>query len=470
MEVNRRRFKIRRVHDTEAGAMNLEKILMELKKGKTDPSPCYLLYGEEDYLVKDALNKIIAAIIPTGDRDMNLFFMDGESEDIDSLCETILTPPLIPGRKVVALTNTRLFQTRIALPEIVQKIRQHLTNDPNMAVRYFIQFLKITGWNIDDLRDDGWKKITSDNWQKIVEGDGGHDRETWLPEMIETCVSRGADMSEQRGGAERLEDTLKRGIQPGIHLIITAETVDKRKRLFKTVSETGIILNFSRPKGDAKQKNALMDMAKNLLAQSGKQLTPGAWIAIGRKTGFDLADSMKALEKLITYAGDKTSIEESDIEDVVGKTKEDTVFDLTGALVARKLDVALSNLKDLFDQGINHILILSMIARELRFLLHGKMFLRSGKLGSFEPNMDYEKFQRSVYPVIIEWRGDKGGKSGLDGQHPYVIYSALKSSYRFSYERLLKHLEDLVDMDIAFKTTTKEPKFMLERFIVKVCT
>ncbi|MGZ3649298.1 MAG: hypothetical protein ACXU9G_09775, partial [Syntrophales bacterium] len=66
-------------------------------------------------------------------------------------------------------------------------------------------------------------------------------------------------------------------------------------------------------------------------------------------------------------------------------------------------------------------------------------------------------------------RSDKGGKAGLDGQHPYVIYNAVKNSYRFSYERLLKFLEDLVDMDIAFKTTTKEPKFMLERFIVDVC-
>jgi DNA polymerase-3 subunit delta len=179
---------------------------------------------------------------------------------------------------------------------------------------------------------------------------------------------------------------------------------------------------------------------------------------------------MKALETLITYTGDKISIEESDVEEVVGKTKEDTVFDLTGAIVAGKLDVALSNLKDLFNQGIHHVLILSMIAREIRFLLHAKMFIRSGKLGSFEPNMDYEKFQRSVYPVILQWRGDKGGKGGLDSQHPYVIYNAVKNSYRFSYERLLKYLEDLVDMDIAFKTTTKEPKFILERFIVKVCT
>ena len=450
--------------------MDFEKTLMELKKGKADPSPCYLLYGDEEYLAKDTLNKIIAAIIPASDRDMNLFFMDGEMEDVDSLCETILTPPLIPGRKVVVLTNTRLFQTRIALSEIVQKIRQHFENDPDMAVRYFLQFLKITGWNIDDLRDGGWKKITSDNWRKTVEGDSGHDRETWLPEMIETCISRGMDVGEQRGGAERLEDTLRKGIPAGIHLIITAETVDKRKRLFKTISETGIVLNFSRLKGEARQKNALMDTAKDLLAQSGKKLTPGAWIAMGRKTGFDLADSMKALETLITYTGDKISIEESDVEEVIGKTKEDTFFDLTGALVARKLDVALSNLKDLFDQGIHHVLILSMIAREIRFLLHAKMFIISGKLGSIEPNMDYEKFQRSVYPVILQWRGDKGGKGTLDGQHPYVIYNAVKNSYRFSHERLLRYLEDLVDMDIAFKTTTKEPKFLLERFIVKVCT
>jgi len=276
-------------------------------------------------------------------------------------------------------------------------------------------------------------------------------------------------MGKKREATERLEDTLRKGIPAGIHLIITAETVDKRKRLFKTISEIGIVLNFSRLKGEAKQKNALIETAKDLLSESGKKLTPGAWIAIGRKTGFNLADSMKALETLITYSGDKISIEESDVEEVIGKTKEDTVFDLTGALVAKKLDVALSNLKDLFDQGINHVLILSMIAREIRFLLHAKMFIRSGKLGPIEPNMEYEMFQRSIYPVILRWRSDKGGKGGLDGQHPYVIYNAVKNSHRFSYERLLKFLEDLVDMDIAFKTTTKEPKFMLERFIVKVC-
>ncbi|HUH66078.1 MAG TPA: DNA polymerase III subunit delta [Syntrophales bacterium] len=450
--------------------MDIERILKDLTKGKSEPSPCYLLYGDEDYLIKQALNRIIEAMIPASDRDMNLFLIDGENEDIESLCDAALTPPLIPGRKVVALTNTRLFHTRTVLPDILQKIRQHLENDPDAAVRYFIQFLKITGWTIGDLRDGGWKKIADGNWQKIVDGDSGRDREAWLPEMIDICIKRGIEVRGHGDVTERLEDVLRKGLPAGIHLIITAETVDKRKRLYKVISETGTILNFSRLKGEAKQRDVLMVAARDLLMESGKDLTPDAWLAIGRKTGFDLAESMKALETLISYTGQKKSVEASDVEEAIGKTREDTVFDLTGAIVSGKLDSALSSLKDLFDQGINHVLILSMIAREVRFLLHAKMFIRSGEVGTLEPRMNYEAFQRSVYPLISEWKNDKGGKGGLESQHPYVIYNAMKNSYRFSYDRLTKYLQDLVDMDVAFKTTAKDPKFILERFIVEMCT
>ena len=453
--------------------MDFEKVLIDNKEGNVALPPCYLLYGEEDYLIKDALNKIIAITVPETDRDLNLFFMDGENEDIDVLCDTIMTPPLIPGKKVVVVRNTRLFQSRRVLPEILQKIRYFFENDPDTAVKYFSQFMRITGWNLDDLKNDGWKRITDDDWQKIVEGDSGHDRETWLPGIIEVCIRRGMEVTEKRDDTERLEDVLKSGIPEGNHLIITAETVDKRKRLFKVISETGMILHFSPAKGEARQKNVLMDAAKDLLAKSGKKLSPRAWIAIGKKTGFTLADSISALEMLITYTGERTSIEEADVEEVVGKTKEDTVFDLTGALADKNLHQALSSLKDLFDQGVNHVLILSMIAREIRFLLHAKTFIKSGKIASFHQNMDYDAFHKSVYPVIqalMNDKGKKGSRGDFGAQHPYVIYHALKNSHRFAYEHLVSHLEDLFDMDMAFKTTAREPKFLLERFIVNACT
>src|SRR5512137_471677 len=121
--------------------MAFENVLNDLKKKNAAPSPCYLLYGEEDYLIKDALNKIIALTIPATDRDLNLFFMDGENEDMDDLCDNILTPPLLPGKKVVVLRNTRLFQSRKVLPEILQKSRHYFENDPDTAVKYFTQFM-----------------------------------------------------------------------------------------------------------------------------------------------------------------------------------------------------------------------------------------------------------------------------------------------------------------------------------------
>jgi DNA polymerase-3 subunit delta len=452
--------------------MDFEKVLKDIEKGKQNPSPFYLLYGEEEYLITDALNRIIAVILPESDRDLNLFFMDGENEDIDSLCEAILTPPLIPGRKIVALRNTRLFQSRRVLSEIVQKIRQQYENDLDTAVRYFGQFLKITGWNINDLRDNGWKKITDEDWRKTVDGDSGHDRELWLPGLIEACMNRGMDVRQSGDDTERLENILKTGIPEGNHLIMTAETLDKRKRLFKVLSETGIILHFSPAKGDGGKKTAVLDAAKSLLAESGKKLTPDALTAIGRKTGFNLADSMRAIEKLITYTGEKMTIEETDVEEVVGKTKEDTVFDLTKALIDKDMNRALFSLKELFEQGINHIVILSMIAREVRYLLHAKLFIKSGQLISYRANMDYETFQRSIYPAIQNWVGKTRKTSGwgdLSGQHPYVIYNTLKNSHQFSYEALEQYLEELVHMDIAFKTTAKEPKYLLERLVMNIC-
>ena len=45
---------------------------------------------------------------------------------------------------------------------------------------------------------------------------------------------------------------------------------------------------------------------------------------------------MLALEKLSVYTGGTATIEARDVEAAIGKTKEDTVFELTAALVERK--------------------------------------------------------------------------------------------------------------------------------------
>jgi DNA polymerase III subunit delta len=459
------------LHDDDTGrGASTEAVLAELKKGKA--VPCYLLYGEEEFRLKDALDKIIAALIPdANDRDLNLFVTDGEHEEIGSLCESLITPPLLPGRKVVVVRETRLFQSKNVLGPLILRIRERLEQDPARAAADFMQFLTLTGMQLDDLRDGGWRKIDDDTWQRIVPDDGGEGRDAWLPRAVELCISRGAvpvrEKTEEE--TERLERVLAGGMPEGNHLILTAVSVDRRKKLFKAVSAVGHVLTFAAVKGEARQQQVVMEMAAGLLEGRGKRLSSGAWTALGQKTGFSLRESLGAIEKLITYAGEKTLIEPADVEAVIGRTKEDTVFDLTGALSGRNLTAALRTLKDLLDQGSPPLMIFSMIVREIRFLLQAKLLLASGRMRAFSASMDYGRFQKAVFPSLKQAAGAGEEQVDLVSQHPYVVYQSLKNAGRFTLSELARYLEMLAGIDLLLKSTGQDARLLLERFLLAVC-
>jgi DNA polymerase-3 subunit delta len=121
------------LHDDDTGrGVSLDSVLGELTRGKT--VSCYLLCGDEEFRLRDALEKITTALIPEAqDRDLNLFVTDGDAEDIDALCESLITPPLLPGRKVVVVRNTRLFQSKNVLLPLIGRIRERLDQDPQRA-------------------------------------------------------------------------------------------------------------------------------------------------------------------------------------------------------------------------------------------------------------------------------------------------------------------------------------------------
>ena len=72
--------------------MTLEKAIGDLKKGKV--APCYLLYGDEEYLISDALEQLLDLLIAPGDRDFGLFFIDGDSAEFHLLQDHLLAPSL----------------------------------------------------------------------------------------------------------------------------------------------------------------------------------------------------------------------------------------------------------------------------------------------------------------------------------------------------------------------------------------
>ncbi|MCK7480318.1 MAG: hypothetical protein M0C28_25950 [Candidatus Moduliflexus flocculans] len=187
-------------------------MLADLKKGVI--APCYLLYGEEEYLIHETLQQILDLIIPETDRDFGLFYLDGENTDVDSLIEHILTPSLLGGRKAVVVRNTTIFHSNENLSDLTAKIRNNIDENPFKAVKYFLTFLRLAGFSLEDLKENGWRRITDRQWSKVVAGDAGEDREKWLPRILEICsntnlVDLGLDKTEQ------LEKILQNGLASG---------------------------------------------------------------------------------------------------------------------------------------------------------------------------------------------------------------------------------------------------------------
>ncbi len=450
--------------------ITLKKAIDDIKGGNI--SPCYLIYGEEEYLMKDALDQIIEHLLPRDDRDFNLFFIDGENEDIDAICESIITPPLLPGNKVVAIKNTRLFQSKTSAAALIKEVIENLEKDKQKAAKTFMAFLDVAGWSFEDLRDGGWEKIPDSDWGKMVKGEVEKKREDWLPEIIKICIELDIKQRFNRRDTDRLEEVLEGTIPAGNSLVLTADKVDRQKKIFKAISKKGAVITFpaAKPKSGAK-KDLLMERTGKILAKSGKRLTPEAMQELGRRTGFDLRISQKEIEKLITYAGDKETIDKRDIDAIIKKSSEDSIFDLTAAIVDKDVEKALVTFKDLLNQGVHYMVILSMIIREIRFLLQGKILLKGGAIPSFHQRMHYRDFQNIVYPGVKELAKRMGKNSEwLAGQHPYVIYNNLKNSERYSYNGLLGYMEKLLDCDIELKTTGIEPKLVMERLLIDICS
>ncbi len=446
----------------------MEEIFADLKKGAV--ARCYLLYGEEEYQISAALDKILDIILPAADRDFGLFYLSGENTDTDSLVNYLLTPSLLGGRKVVVAKNTAIFQSRENLADLIDKIRSNIDENPDKAAKSFLTFLKLAGFSLEDLQDDGWKKITDEEWQKVVEDDAGEERAKWLPRVLALLSGRGLSPDSDADDTEKLGEILQKGWAAGNCLILTASAVDKRKKIFKIIDQIGEVLYFGKARGEAGQRENLIKAAQKLLNKYGKKLTEAAWILLGQKTGWELRRSMTELEKLIFFVGERPVIEENDVEEVVGRTREESIFALTAALAEKNQLAALSALQALLDQGLHHLMILTMLVREIRFLLQARILADAGKIPAGKKNAEYGWFQKNVIPKL-----NAIGESlaQLDGllfrQHPFVIYNVWRNCGNFSSPLLINFLEELLEIDRAFKSTAAEPRFLLENFLIKAC-
>jgi DNA polymerase III subunit delta len=475
----------------------LEKIKDNEKAGGV--AQVYLIHGEPK-LYKHALEILLDALIPSKLRSFNYHPVDGTDGHIEEVVERVNTYSLLSGPRVVALCDSGIFYSKQDEGRLLEKARNAYQDD-NMkqAATFLVTLVGLLNLSLDDIDETNKKKVFK------LEGDKPEQTE-WLDQIIKYCKENHVRIPSEGHGADLLERAVEKGFPKKNHLVITAETVDKRRKLFKIIKKAGVIIDCSVPRGDRKadkiaQEGVLTERMQTLLGRYGKVMNPKAYRELYELTGFDIDTFCDNLEKLIDYVGDEKEIKAEDVAFLLKRTRKDPIYELTNAVAERNTEQSLFFLTSLMLENYHPLQILASITNQIRKLLVIKDFVESSHGGAWYPEMPYAQFANRMMTAIQSYNkeltdqtgkwndllsGDmdkdakktkkrpeaKKGPANTDleiANNPYPVYKLMLNSEKYTKTELIAALEHLGQVDVRLKSTRQRPKTVLEEAVFRIC-
>lgn len=147
------------------------------------------------------------------------------------------------------------------------------------------------------------------------------------------------------------------------YIVFVEDEVDSKTRLFKEVKKHGNAVEFVTPKEDTLQK-----WIGKRIASEGKNITHSTYQRFIAKTGTDMENIDKELEKLFCYTMDKEIIELEDVEAITTEQISNKVFEMVDSIASHKQKHALDLYYDLLALKEEPMEILALICRHFNIL------------------------------------------------------------------------------------------------------
>ncbi len=220
-----------------------------LDTGKPPWSPLFVLFGEE-VLYRKILDRVLQTLLGEASRTVNYEPFDGLNENVPAALAAVNTYSLMAEPKIVALTDARLFLSRQNEDRLWQLAFDAARRDKlAKAARHFRDGLSLRRLEWEDLAG-------RDDWQALLgtSPDGGDW--SWARPVVNYCRENALSIPQATDPAQVLETAITKGFPAGHHLVITMPWVDKRRRLFQTFKENGVVIDCSVPGGERKADRA----------------------------------------------------------------------------------------------------------------------------------------------------------------------------------------------------------------------
>ena len=226
-------------------------------------------------------------------------------------------------------------------------------------------------------------------------------------------------------------------------LVIFAEgKLDSKRRLVKLLKRDAQIIEATTPK-EQDLKRYFASQAQEL----GLQFVGDSLDQLLLKSGYDFGELQKNIALLQAYKEDG-QITLEDIEEVVPKSLQDNIFDLTQMILKRQIDQARNLVKDLRLQGEDEIKLIAILLGQFRMFSQVKIFSEEGQSES------------QIVASLSELSGRK--------VNPYQVKFALRDSRRLSLSFFKQAMITFIETDYAIKSGTYEKDYLFDLALLKV--
>lgn len=431
-----------------------------LAKGEEDPGVrVYLFFGER-YLCREAEDMLQQALLQPGGGVVHS--IDGDQEDQGRTLGQIMNFSLLPGRQIYRVTDSRLFHSTAVAEKIWDKaVQAHAEGRSGPALAQLQSLIKLAALDTNET----FTSLGPDQWQHLF-GFAKPDNDlAWADTLLAGATATAGGVGAA-GLIDRYLAAFEKGLPGQNFLFLSAENVDKRKQLFTFIKKNGLIIDCSIDTGASRvaqegQKEVVRELALKTLAQFQKKIEPRAMEMLFERVGFHPVAVVMELTKVALFVADRPVIACADLEAMVGRTREDALFELTEAFGSRKVAVTLVILSRLVENGIHVLAILATLRNYIRKMLIVRS-LQLQAMPSWQRGMSAKQFQESYLPALKE----KGEWGELLKGHPYALYMSFKKAEEFSCPLLKEWMALLLAADFRLKGSPLSPLLIMEELFL----
>ena len=238
-----------------------------------------------------------------------------------------------------------------------------------------------------------------------------------------------------KNACEELAEYLPQ-VAPATHFIFVEEEVDKRSKMYKAAKTSGRIVEFL-----PQNEELLTRWILGRLKREGKNITGSVMQLFLTKTGTDMGNIDRELEKLLCYTLDRDVITAEDVEAVVTEQTTNKIFEMVNAVAEHNQRRALDLYYDLLTFTEPPMRIMFLISRQFQILFHVRDMAAKG--------LDQQTMAK---------------KAGIP---PFAVRKNVSQAKGFTMEQLKQALRDGAELEESVKTGRMDDRMAVELFLMK---